>query len=650
MRPAALRWTAWALAGALVILLLSIAAAVGTATLIDGNHLRAPMLRFIAARLGRPVQVQGAIDADLLSMTPRLSAQRVTIGNPPWVPPGSAAEIGRITLVLERWPVFGREFEIRELAIEDATLHLARDVEGRANWQANPPHTPGAGGGPPLIHSLTANGTRVELDDARRHLQFVGTVSARDLPASDGLATWHLEGSGMLNGRAVTVALNGDPLSAVRSDRPYRFAFAERSSGSRLDGRGQLPQPFDFRLLDATAQASGEDLKDLFFLTGVSLPDTGRYRLSLKFERRHGHFRYSDLAVSSGESDLHGGFSIETVGGRAHIDGELSSQLLRSADIGAAAAGRAPAGQGPALLLSDAALPFDGLRSDDAQLDYHAHALQIGRLSLHTFATHIALDHGTLALAPLSATLYEGKVTGRARLDATREPPQASLSLKLMDVPASALEHRTEGPPAFDAPIQARLDLTGQGRSIHQFAADSNGTVTAVVPHGELRTAFADLIGADFARGLGLLLAKDQKAAAVRCGVVSFEVQQGVMHARTLLLDTDPVLIGGEGDIHLDTEAIELTLHGQPKTRRLLRLHAPVLVRGTLSHPTMGIQGGTGAGQTAKAIAGGVARAPLEILGFVDADLARNADCAALLQSAQKQGVPVKSSNQASQP
>jgi uncharacterized protein involved in outer membrane biogenesis len=650
MRRAALRWAARALAGTLVILLLSIAAAVGTAQLIDGNHLRAPLLRFIAARLGRPVQVQGAIDADLLSMTPRLSAQRVTIGNPPWMPPGSTAEIGRLTLVLERWPLFGRQFEIRQLAIEDATLHLARDVEGRANWQASPPHTPGGGGGPPLIHSLAASDIRVELDDERRHLKFVGTLSARDLPATAGVVTWHLEGAGVLNGRAATVALNGDPLSAVRSDRPYRFAFAERSSGSHLDGRGQLPQPFDFRLLDATAQASGEDLKDLFFLIGIALPDTGRYRLSLKIERRHGHFRYSELALNSGQSDLRGSVSIETAGGRPHIDGELSSQLLRSADIGAAAAGRAPAGQAPALLLSDAALPFDGLRSGDAQLDYHAQALQIGRLSLHAVATHIAIDHGTLALAPLSATLYDGKVTGRARLDATREPAQASLALKLVDVRASALEHKTEGPSAFDAPIQARLDLTGQGRSIHQFAADSNGTVTAVVPHGELRAAFADLIGADFARGLGLLLAKDQKAAAVRCGVVSFEVQQGVMHARTLLLDTDPVLIGGEGDIHLDSEAIELTLHGQPKSRRLLRLHAPVLVRGTLSHPTIGIQGGNGAAQTAKAIAGGVARAPLEVLGFVDADLASNADCAALLQSAQQQGVPVKSSDQASPP
>ena len=646
MRRTALRWTASALA----ILLLLAALPVCIAVLIDGQHLRAPFVHFVAARLGRPLQVDGAIETHLLSMRPRVVAQHVTIGNPPWTPPGVTAEIGRLTLVLERWPVFGLEFEVRQLEVEDASLRLARDVEGRANWQWSPPHTPGAGGGPPLIHSLSATRTRLELDDAVRHLKFTGAISARDLPTVMGSAPWHLEAGGQLNGHAATVALNGDPLSTVSHSRPYRFAFAERSSGSRLDGRGQIAQPFDFRVLEATAEVGGEDLKDLFFLIGVSLPDTGRYRLSVKVERQHSRFRYSDLAVSSGQSDLHGALTIETAGGRPRIEGELSSQLLRSADIGAAAAGRAAQSREPPLLLPDAMLPLDALRSGDAQVDYRAGTVQIGRLPLQAAVAHIAIDHGTLSVAPLSATLYEGKLTARARLDASREPALAKFELRISDLHPALFEHTSSGPPPFDGLIQVRLDLTGQGRSIHEFAADSNGTVTAVVPHGTLRAAFAELIGADFARGLGLLLAKDQKETAVRCGVASFEVQQGIMHVRTLLLDTDPVLISGEGEIHLDSETIELALHGQPKHHHLMRLQAPVLVRGTLSHPSLGMQGGNGAAQTTKAIAVGIARAPLEILGFVDADLAKNADCASLLQSAKNQGVPVKSSDQPSQP
>jgi hypothetical protein len=59
-------------------------------------------------------------------------------------------------------------------------------------------------------------------------------------------------------------------LAIVRREQPYHFVLTERSSGSRLIGHGVLPRPFDFRTLDATFEAEGEDLKDLYYL---SLPE-----------------------------------------------------------------------------------------------------------------------------------------------------------------------------------------------------------------------------------------------------------------------------------------------------------------------------------------------------------------------------------------
>lgn len=645
MSRLALRWAA----GALALLLLA-ALPLMLLALIDAQHLRGPFLHFLEARLGRPLQVDGAIEAHLLSLMPRVSAHGVTIGNPPWTSPGNAATAGTLTVQLERWPVFGWTLEIQRLVLEDASLHLMRDAAGNANWQASPPHTPGGGGGPPLIHSFSVERTQLELDDQRRHLQFDGVVSARDEPNARPAALWHLEGSGRLNGHAANIALNGDALAGVTRNRPYRFAFAERSSGSRLDGRGEVPQPFDFRVLDVTAEASGEDLKDLFYLVGVALPNTGHYRASVRIERRHSLFRYSGLSLASGASDLRGTFSVDTRGGRPRTQGALRSDELRTADIGAAAAGRSPKAAEHPWLFSDTQLPLQGLRVGDAQIDYQAGELQLGRMPLHKLTAHIGLEQGALSIAPLSATLYEGTLSGRAGLDASREPAQAQLNLKVANLRPAAIGHASAAPPPFDGRVEARLEFTGQGRSLHQWAATANGRVTAVVPGGGLRAAFADLIGADFARGVGLLLAKDQQEIAVRCGVASFEARHGDLQAQTLLLDTKPVLITGEGDIRLADETFALTLRGQPKSRHLLRLRQPLLVGGTFTHPTIGLQGGSGAVQATKAVAVGVMRAPLEILGFVDADLAGNSDCAALLQAAQKQGVPVKTSNQASSP
>lgn len=643
MRRAALRSAA-----ALAVLLLI---PLGLGALIDAGQLRGLLLRVIAARLGRPVQVDGPIETRLLTLTPRLVAQRVTIGNPPWVPPGTTAQIGRLLLVLDHWPLFGRELEIRRLELEQAELHFMRDAAGRANWQSAPPKVPEAIGGPPLIHGFIVSNSKLTLDDARRHLKFEGNVSAREEPAVTGGAPWHLEGAGVLNGRAATVALNGDPLSAVRHDRPYRFAFAARSSGSRLDGRGQIARPFNFGVLEVSLEASGEDLGEQYRLSGVSLPHTGPYKLSLRIERQGSLFRYRDLSLHSGTSDLAGTVSIETATGRPRTEATLHSQHLRSLDVGAAAAGRSdPHPAGSSLLLPDAPLPLQALPGlGEAQIDLDARNVELGRLSLQSVVAHIALDHGVLAVKPLSAALYDGRAAGSIRVDANIDPAPARFELRLSNISAAALGHKSAGPSAFDAPIEARIELTGKGHSIHQYAADSTGEVTAVVPHGELRAAFADIIGADFARGLGLLLAKDQKETGVRCGVASFAVQQGVMHVQTLLLDTDPAVIHGTGDILLESETIALTLNGEPKGRHLMRLHAPVLIGGTLAHPSIGVRGG-GPAQAAAALAAGIVRAPLELLGFVDPDLAHNADCAALLQSAQQQGVPQQAPAPASTP
>jgi len=73
------------------------------------------------------------------------------------MPPGVTAEIGRLTLT------FGLPaFELRTLEMEQATLHLARDEEGRSNWQYRAPGS-GRSTGPPLIRSLRMPNARVYL-------------------------------------------------------------------------------------------------------------------------------------------------------------------------------------------------------------------------------------------------------------------------------------------------------------------------------------------------------------------------------------------------------------------------------------------------------------------------------------------------------
>jgi uncharacterized protein involved in outer membrane biogenesis len=91
-------------------------------------------------------------------------------------------------------------------------------------------------------------------------------------------------------------------------------------------------------------------------------------------------------------------------------------------------------------------------------------------------------------------------------------------------------------------------------------------------------------------RGLGLMATKSQKEIPLRCAGARFEAKDGTLTATRLIADTESVLITGEGQIHLDTEALDLAISGHPKSLRLFRFQAPVLLKGTLSHPAIDVQ------------------------------------------------------------
>ncbi len=91
----------------------------------------------------------------------------------------------------------------------------------------------------------------------------------------------------------------------------------------------------------------------------------------------------------------------------------------------------------------------------------------------------------------------------------------------------------------------------------------------------------------------------------------------------------------GTGRIDLRDETVDLRLNGKPKKFRLLRIAAPITVKGWLLAPKFGVDIGKAAPQLVAGALLGALVAPLAvILPFVNPGLAKNADCAALVGQA----------------
>ncbi|RZJ81628.1 MAG: AsmA family protein, partial [Brevundimonas sp.] len=180
-----------------------------------------------------------------------------------------------------------------------------------------------------------------------------------------------------------------------------------------------------------------------------------------------------------------------------------------------------------------------------------------------------------------------------------------------------------------------RARLEGPGNSIHRFAAASKGSISLIVPQGEMRAAFAELLGINASAGLLKLLSGDQSNSQIRCAVADFNVSGGVARAQTFVIDTDVVLAKGSGTINLDSETLNLKIDGQSKKPRLLRLWTPINISGPLTKPRVGVDVGEVVAQGGLTAVLGAVVAPIAALfAFVEPGLAEDANCGALIANA----------------
>ena len=586
------------------VLLLVIVVVTVAAMLLAWNAdlLRSSFIRYVSWQNGRPVDVRGALHLHLLTGSPWIEAEQVTIGNPPWTEPGITAEIAKLTVTFA--PLLSHQSGLTLLKIDTAQLHFTRDSAGHANWQrVNPDQS--AGSPLPMIHALELTHSHLTLADERLHLFYDGDLS---ILGPESVQPLQMEGSGTLNQRAVSFHLKGDALPSATPDKPYAFEFDERSSGTVFTAHGSLPHPFDLGLVDAEFEASGADLRDLYHLLGVSLPNTGTFHLHGRIVRRNGKTLFDDLKVVSGQSDMHGSVSLDTQNsGRTLVTVDLSSALLRLADVGLRAAGRDPHPDAPPRLFSDVQLITAASRRVDAAVKFSVSRLVLSRVELTDLSAPFTIERGLIKAPEVTGHFMGGNVLLRLDADANQTPAHSRIELTVKGLQLAQLPHKSE-PPPYAGTLLLQIHAQGQGDSLHALAAGANGNLSASVLQGTIRDSLAELTGVDL-RGLGLTLTRNSHEVAVACAAADFDIRAGVMVPARLFIDSEPVLISGEGRVLLDPETLDLKLHGDPKGLRILRIKAPVLVKGTLLQPKFSV---------------GVTESSLQL---VHRGTARNADC-----------------------
>jgi AsmA family protein len=616
------------------------------------------IVREVSSATGRTASIDGEVNLRLFSLNPQLKVQGFALSNAPWARPKNMVEIKRFEATLSLKSLLRSQLIFPRVAIDSPAIDFERDASGRANWDFS---RPGAGkanqnrSAPlrlPVIQDLSLTSGTLTARDRIRKLTFDGRVSVEENPNTSDNHALKLRGSGTLNGKPFELNLNGEPLIGVQPAKPYGFEAAVAAADIKLHTHVTISRPFDLAALQATFHLSGSDLADVYYLTGLTLPNTPPYDVSGTLVRDNLTFRVDDFQGKLGGSDVTGKLGIDTGRERPKLTAILTSKQLNFADLAAPLGAEAsparksntlaqpttpiPAAQ-PARLLPDADLQVQRVRGMDADVQFDAASVTASQMPMKKVHFHLNLDNGKITLNPLAFQLPQGEFSGTVTVDAQAATPRTTIDMKLSNVDLAQFKPKSGKGAPLEGQLLGRIKLQGSGTSVHKTAQNADGDITLVIPKGEMREAFAELTGIDLARGLGLILTKNDRNTEMRCGVASLKAAGGELKVTTLLVDTTHVLVIGQGGINLGTEALDLSLRGQPKEARMLRLRTPITLRGSFLQPKIGVQPGKLAAQTGGAVALGALLTPVAaVLAFVDGGLGKDANCAALIGQAEQ--------------
>jgi AsmA family protein len=646
----ALYWTAG------VFLALAAAAAL-LAAIWDWNWFRGPVAAIASGRMHRQVSIEGNLRVHLWSWQPSATAEQVRIANPAWAGKADLADIDKIAVQIRLMALFGGHLDLRLLEFDQPRAALYRDGEGRATWDFSDGAKPDEPLRLPPIRKFVIDGGQLTFRDDQRKLSFSGTVEAKE-QLGQANRGFQMDGHGTLNAQPFNLQVTGGPLLNIDRSKPYPFDADIHAGQTYVTAKGAVPKPFDLSQFYMEVSGRGPDLSLLYGLTGVPLPNTPPYNLHARLSRDTHLWKLDNIGGKVGSSDLGGSLSMKTGGVRPMLTANLHSQSLDLPDLGALFGGSRQVGRvaspnqvavaqtmrAEAKIFPDATLNFDRIRALDADVTFRAASIADAPIPLKSASARVKLTAGVLRVEPLDLELPQGHVQGYIQLDGRKSDAVTDLDLRLVNARLeNLLPVKFQGATPFTGTLAGRARLHGTGDSVHDAMADADGEVMLVAPNGEIRRSLAELAGVDVIKGLGLLFAKDQATAPIRCGVVHFNAKGGVLDADRLIVDTGPVLIDGGGTVNLDTEHLIFRVRGHPKKFQLLRLMAPITVSGPMLAPKVGIEKGTLVAQGGAALALGALLSPVAVLlPFVDAGLAKDANCAGLLAEGKAQGAPVK--------
>lgn len=637
-----LKWIASA------VLALVIAAGLFIA-LFGWNWLRAPLQQQVLEQTGRVLLIQGDLDVHLGWPWPRVQARQVSFANPAWAAHEQMLTADEVAFSIHLPQLLAQRLSLSDLHLVKPVVFLEVGADGRKTWlldrdqKDDNAHV--------AIDRLTLDQGAIGYDDTAGKTSIRAELSTLATPAgSQGEPGVSFSAKGKFKNLPLVAKGTGDSVLALRDDStPFGLTIDAKVGQTHVQGEGHITSLLKFSAIDMQMALSGDNLNQLFILTGIALPATRDYVAQGHLVRKGNTLRYDAFSARVGTSDLSGWWQVETGGKRPLLTADLVSNRLTLEDLGPVIGARPghldaaiqaveTTGTAGAVtprskrVMPDLPFKFANWDTVDADVKFSAQSMrQAQYMPLDALSTHLSLKDSVLTLEPLQFGVAGGHLDGSIRLDGRHNPIQAKAQLQLKRLALAKLMPADQKGTASTSQIGGQIKLAGSGNSVGTMLAHADGSVALLMSRGEISQMTMEKAGLHLWEIFQLTLSGD-KQIKLRCAVANFDVKSGIMEASTLLLDTEVTTLLGSGSIDLAQEKLDLTLTQDTKKTSPLSLRSPIHIGGNFAKPIIQVDKGRMAVRALGALALGAINPLLALIPLIDAGPGQDSDCAQWLQ------------------
>ena len=406
---------------------------------------------------------------------------------------------------------------------------------------------------------------------------------------------------------------------------------------------------------DLSVAVRGENLRNLFDLAGIAVPDTRAYRLRSHMTKQGDEYRFTRLAGAYGDSDIGGSLTVKVPATgsdeRMLLTADLASRRVDMIDLGpfigynpnalatkgatAAATTQHARGAYPRIL-PDAPLRVDAIKAFDARVQYKVADIRQPFVPISNIVLGLDLDHALLKLAPLNFDMAGGHVASDIGIDARGAEVVTDYDIRMSPTPMGKLlakfgvaESGTTGT------IKARVQMKGTGNTVRQSLGTSNGRIAVILPRGTFWTSYTQLAEFDIGTFVQKMFEKKLKEPVeVNCGLIAFTVRDGIAAADPVLIDTQKNVMTAKGGFSFKDESLSLAFRADAKKISLFSGQSPVGIGGHFAAPAFQIVTPQLLARAGIGVALGVVGGPAALLAFVDPGDAKGAQCGPVLEGA----------------